>query len=312
MAIVTKALPKIGQEVIGLDLSMDAVIDDAIARELIELWRDAGVVLFRGVGKSPEVLLKLSRCFGELEAHPIESFRMKEHPELICLANKGELRGPVYAFDGVPTYGRIPWHTDLAFAETPNAGALLNMVEKASIGGQTAWLDTGRAYAALDPALKRRIEGLEARFEFCADLAKMKFDNPGGVRVGEAKATLPDYPPIARPLVWRHPYTGRPIMNLGPLNIQGIIGMDEAESDALVRALIDAVIQPQFIYEHAWEEGDIMLWDNYRMMHSAMGHPVDVIRVVHRTTLRGAAKVGRTLLPQGGGDKVQPSAAALA
>lgn len=289
----TKALPNIGQEVMGLDL--DRGIDEATRRQLLAIWHDAGVVLFRGVGTAPERLLELSHCFGALEPHPIETIRMPGYPELILLTNQGGPRGPVYAFDGVPTYGRIPWHTDLAFSEVPNAGALLNMVHKAEVGGSTAWLDTALAYRSLDEALKRRIEGVEARFEFCADLARMKFSNPGGTRVGESKASFPDYPPLARPLVWNHPVTGAEILNLCPLNIRGIVGMDEAEGDALIQTLIDAVVQPQFIYRHDWQEGDVILWDNYRMMHAAMGHPVDVLRIVHRATLRGDAVVGRTL-----------------
>lgn len=295
MAIHTRALPGIGQEILGLDL--DGEISSDTAREMREIWYEAGMVLFRGIGTSPEALLRLSRCFGELEPHPIEYFRHPDYAELILLTNKGGLRGPVYAFDGVPTYGRIPWHTDLAFQTVPNAGALLNMVEKAEIGGQTAWLDTALAYEALDESLKQRIDQLEARFEFCTDLGRMRFNNPGGTRVGEAKANFPDYPPNARPIVWAHPVTNRKILNICPLNIQGIVGMDEAESDPLIQSLIDAVVQPRFIYEHAWENNDIILWDNYRMMHSAMGHPVDVTRVVHRTTLRGQATVGRTLAP---------------
>ncbi|GAB2467007.1 TauD/TfdA family dioxygenase [Comamonas humi] len=289
----TKALPPIGQEVFGLDL--DRGIDEATRRQLIAIWRDAGMVLFRGVGTAPERLLELSRCFGELEPHPIESIRMPGHPELIALTNQGGARGPVYAFDGIPTYGRIPWHTDLAFQQVPNAGALLNMVHKASVGGSTAWLDTALAYQALDDALKLRLEGVEARFDFCANLAGMKFSNPGGIRVGESSAKFPDYPPLARPLVWRHPATGTPVMNLCPLNIQSIVGMDEAEGDALIQTLIGAVVQPRFMYEHDWQEGDVILWDNYRMMHAAMGHPVDVIRTVHRATLRGSTTVGRLL-----------------
>jgi taurine dioxygenase len=289
----TKALAPIGQEVLGLDL--DRGIDEATRRELLSIWRDAGVVLFRGVGSAPERLLELSRCFGDLEPHPIEDFRMPGYPELILLTNRDGPRGPVYAFEGVPTYGRIPWHTDLAFRDVPNAGALLNMVHKAEVGGSTAWLDTALAYQSLDGELKRRIDGLEARFEFCADLARMKFCNPGGTRVGESRANFPDYPPLARPLVWTHPVTGMAVMNICPLNIQAIVGMDEAEGDALIEALIDAVVRPQFTYEHDWQEGDVILWDNYRMMHAARGHPVDVLRVVHRATLRGDATVGRSL-----------------
>jgi taurine dioxygenase len=292
MTFQTRRLPTIGQEVIGLDI--DGKIDGETQAALRRLWDDTGLILFRGAGTSPEQLLRLSRVFGETEPHPIPDFRHPTEPELILLTNKGGLRGPVYAFDGVPTYGRIPWHTDLAFSTTPNAGAMLNMIEKAAIGGQTAWLDTEAAYAALDPSLKRRIAELEARFEFCADLSKIRFSNPGGVRVGETKAKFPDFPPITRPVVWQHPTTGRTILNICPLNIRNIVGMNEAESDRLIEELIAAVEQPEFIYEHAWEEGDIILWDNYRMMHRAEGHPVDVIRIVHRTTLRGDATVGRT------------------
>lgn len=293
MAFRTRALPAIGTEV--LDLDLHGAIDDDTGAALRRVWQDAGVVLFRGIGTSPEALLTLSRVFGEPEPHPIESLRLPGAPNLILLTNKGGLRGPVYAFDGVPTYGHIPWHTDLAFSTVPNAGALLNMVEKASEGGSTAWLDTALAYEALPGSLKRRLEGLEARFEFCADLGGMRFSKPGGVRVGESRSSFPDYPTIAKPIVYRHPHTGRPILNLCPLNLQGVVGMDQAEGDALLDELIDAVVRPEFVFAHDWAEHDIVLWDNYRMMHKAAGHPVDVIRVAHRTTLRGNAHVGRVL-----------------
>ena len=295
MAFHTQALPNIGVEVVDLDL--DSEIDGQTMASLRQVWRDAGVVLFRGIGTSPEKLLKLSNVFGEPEPHPIEALRLPGSPDLILLTNKDGLRGPVYAFDGVPTYGRIPWHTDLAFSVTPNAGALLNMVERASLGGSTAWLDTALAYETLPESLKRRLDGLEARFEFCADLSRVRFFNPGGVRVGESRSSFPDYPAIAKPVVYAHPETGRSILNLCPLNLQGIVGMSSSEGDALLEELIDAVVQPQFTYEHDWSEGDVVLWDNYRMMHRAEGHPLDVIRVAHRTTLRGHSSVGRVMAP---------------
>lgn len=293
MTLQTRPLGSIGMEVIGLDPGQP--IDTATAAELRALWYQAGVLLFRGMGTSAEALLDLSRCFGELEPHPIEQIRMPDYPELIELTNRDGPKGPVYAYDGVPTYGRIPWHTDLAFQPVPNAGALLNMVHRAEQGGMTAWLDTTSAYESLSDDLKRRLDGLEARFEFCADLGRMRFQNPGGTRVGVSKASFPDYPPLARPLVLQHPRTGRPIMSVCPLNIQAIVGMEQAESDALIEELIDAVVQPQFVFEHDWGDNDIVLWDNYRMMHKAQGHPLDVLRIARRSTLRGHTVMGRVL-----------------
>ena len=76
----------VGVEVTGLDL--EGPLSTAVSKELRKIWLDAGVVLFRGAGTSPEVLLKVSRCLGELEPHPIEHFRLPGYDELILLSNE--------------------------------------------------------------------------------------------------------------------------------------------------------------------------------------------------------------------------------
>lgn len=294
MSFVSQSLPGgVGVEVTDLDVA--GGIPDSTAGALRQLWLDAGIVVFRGLGTSPEVLLRLSRCFGELEPHPIEHFRLPGYPELILLSNENGLTGPVYEFDGVPTYGRIPWHTDLAFATTPNAGALLRMVKKSAHGGQTGWIDTAMAWEALDEVTRERIQGLEARYIFSPDLGGMRFNRPEGKLLQATSAALPSFPPVAHPLVWVHPETGQHVLNVSTLNIQSVLGLPEAESDALIQQLIDHTLQPQFQYIHDWENDDIVLWDNRRTMHKAFGHPVDEIRIVQRSTIRGTVQMGRVI-----------------
>lgn len=283
----------VGAEVKGLEV--DEPIPEATARALRQLWLDAGIVLFRGLGTSPEVLLQLSRCFGELEPHPIENFRLPGYPELILLSNEDGLTGPIYELDGVPTYGRIPWHTDLAFATTPNAGALLRMVKNSEHGGQTGWIDTAKAWEALDGATRNRIQGLEARYIFSPDLGGMRFNRPKGKQLQANSMALPSFPPVAHPLVWVHPETGRRVLNISTLNIQSVLGLPGDEGDALIQQLIDHTLQPQFQYIHAWQDNDIVLWDNRRTMHMAFGHPADEIRVVQRSTIRGTVQMGRVI-----------------
>ncbi|HQR03642.1 MAG: TauD/TfdA family dioxygenase [Proteobacteria bacterium] len=283
----------IGAEVLGLRI--DGPIAEKTAQDLKTLWLDVGIVLFRGVGTSPEALIELSKCFGELEQHPLEKFRMPGYPDLILLTNQNGPVGPVYEYDGVSTYGRIPWHTDLAFTTTPNAGALLRMVQKTATGGQTGWVDTAAAYDDLGPETKYRIQHLEACYHFTTDLADMRFNNPGGKRVVTRRTDYPSYPPVAHPLVWTHPDTGRKILNVSTLNIQSILGLPGVESDALIQQLIDHTLQPKYQYIHNWENNDIMLWDNRRTMHSASGHPMDQIRIVQRSTIRGSVSMGRII-----------------
>lgn len=283
----------IGVEVTGLDTGVPIPAEQA--RALRQLWLEEGVLVFPGAGRSPEALLYLSRCLGELEPHPIEQFRLPGYEELILLSNEQGASGPVYEFDGVATYGHIPWHTDLAFATTPNAGALLRMVRRSEHGGQTGWIDTAKAWEALDKATRERLEGLEACYTFSPDLEGMRFNKPAGRLLKGMQKVLPKYPPVAHPLVWVHPETRRRVLNISTLNIQYIIGMPRPESDALIQSLIEHTLQPRFQYIHEWRNDDIVAWDNRRTMHMAFGHPVDEIRVVQRSTIAGTVRMGREL-----------------
>lgn len=294
MTLELKTLPGgVGVEVSGL--SVDGPVDSDTARALYQAWLEAGVVVFRGLGTSPEVQLALSRCFGELEPHPIERLRLGGYPDLILLSNKDGLTGPVYYFDDVPIYGRIPWHTDLVYTTTPNAGAVLRMVQPTETGGETGWIDTAMAYDALDDDTKARIDGLEARFHFIGDIGEMRFNHPGGVRRDDPPTEFPHFPDVAHPLVWVHPESGRKALNVSTMNIHSILGMENDEGDALIQQLIDHALKPEFQYIHQWQPDDMVLWDNRRTMHAAMGHPVDEIRIVHRSTIRGTIPMGRVI-----------------
>lgn len=285
----------IGREVTGLDI--ECAIPGETAAALRALWLEHGVLVFPGLGTSPEVQLRLSRCFGELEPHPIARFRHPDHPELILLTNQDGPTGPVYDYAGTAIHGRIPWHSDLAFKTTPNAGALLRMVRKTAAGGQTGWLDSAMAYDALPEETKQRIARLEAVYLFRAGLEDMRFARPGGIRLDKRKDAYPHFPPVANPLVWSHPETGRKVLNLSSLNIEGILGLPRAEGDALVEELLAHLENPAFRYIHEWQVNDMVLWDNRRALHCALGHPVDQVRVVHRTTIRGSVAMGREAAP---------------
>ena len=297
MTIDVKPMDAVGVEVVGLDL--EKPICDATAQQLVDIWQDAGIVLFRGIGHSPEAQLALSRCFGELEVHPIENIRVEGYPELIWLANKDRATTPVYLYDGIPTVSRIPWHTDLVYTTTPNRGALLRMITMPEQGGQTGWIDTAAAYDALPGAIKDQIDGLEALFQFILDPCEMRFGRLNVKRDLTDKVTetnfYPDFPDIVHPLVWTNPVNGRKSLNLSTLHLREIIGMDRTEGDAILEQLVAHATQSRFCYMHQWQPNDMMLWDNWRTMHCAMGHAPDMSRLVHRTTIKGEHAFGRLL-----------------
>jgi taurine dioxygenase len=284
----------VGAEVTGLDLSKP--IDEETRKALNDAWLDAGILLFRGIGTSSERQLALSRCFGELEVHPIESIRLEGNDEIINLSNKGERQQMLHYFAGEAIAGRIPWHTDLIYTPTPNRGALLRMVEKPERGGETGWIDTAAAYDALPESMKERIQWLEARFDFVSDICDMRFGKPEHLEHGDlGSVEYPEFPDVAHPLVWIHPLSGRKSLSLSTIHLIDMVGMDRDTGDPILEALVEHTLDGRFTYVHDWEEGDMVLWDNWRTMHTAFGAPPGEVRVVHRTTIKGEVQMGRLL-----------------
>lgn len=283
---------RVGAEIVGLDLA--APIEEATRQALYETWVEAGILVFRGIGTSAERHLALSRCFGVLEVHPVATLHVVGHPEIITLNNIGDTEPMIHFFDDVPIADRSGWHTDTIFTTAPCRGGLLRMVQKSREGGETGFIDTAAAYDALPQSMKDRIEPLEARFDFVVDLCDMRFGRFENLRHGDlGSVEFPEMPSVIHKLVWTHPESGRKSLNLSPLHLKEIVGMPRDEGDPILEALVDHTLSGPFEYEHAWEEGDMVLWDNWRTMHRALGIPPDCQREIQRTTINSERVIGR-------------------
>ena len=65
------------------------------------------------------------------------------------------------------------------------------------------------------------------------------------------------------------------------------------EADEIFEAVVAHTVKPEFCYEHWWTENDLVLWDNRRTLHYALGFPVDDYRIIQRATLAGPQPTGR-------------------
>lgn len=63
------------------------------------------------------------------------------------------------------------------------------------------------------------------------------------------------------------------MLNLSPLFADSMLGMNRAEGDGLLRWLANHITDEARAYDHDWQEGDMVLWDNWRMLHCARGVP---------------------------------------
>lgn len=302
--LTIKPLDPVGAEVIGLAGVEE--FDAGTARALNQAWFDHGILLFRGV-TSDEAHIALSRCFGELEIHPLPELRAPENPLFFPL---GGTRVAALVFDETDVLvNRIPWHRDTTFTPSICMGAMLRMVEVPAAQGETLLGDTAAAYDALPEAMKRRLEGLEYHATMSngavehtgvgawwSTVREARDDEfPEGVVPFRPKA-YPDksrYPPVIMPAVLTHPDSGRKCLFLSPMNVDYFLGMDRAESDALLAELVAHMTGPRFVYRHAWSVNDALIWDNRRFIHAAFGNRPGASRRGLRTTLATRMEVGR-------------------
>ena len=295
--ITYEPLRNFGMEVVGLDL--DQPIDPATAGELYNAWLRHGVLLFRKAGTSADIHLALSRVFGTLEEHVVKQILVKDTPELIFLGSEGDERGPATIIDGEKRAGFIFFHHDTNYGPTMPKGAVLRMVRVPENGGDTVWTDTIRAYEALPDHVKARIETLETLQSACGGLPlRGRLWGWAGHSASHANDLhLAVISPSTRamrtePMVVVHPETGRKGLNLSPLNFVRVLGMEEAEGDALYDEVVGIALRPEFSYRHKWSEYDMVVWDNRRTMHCGMGYPYEQKRFAYRTTLGEPMPIG--------------------
>ena len=63
--------------------------------------------------------------------------------------------------------------------------------------------------------------------------------------------------------------------------------MDLDPGRALLCRLCEWATQPQYVYRHKWNIGDLVIWDNTGTLHRATPYPENSGRRMHRTTLVG-------------------------
>ncbi len=278
--------PAIGAAVHGLDLSRP--LDEATRAQVHELWMRHLVLVFPGQSISDEQHIAFGRNFGELEIHVSVAHRSSRNAEIYRVSNVDEAGNIIPPKETAWQYINLSWlwHTDSSFREIPSKGSILHGLEITNAGGNTLFANMYAAYADLDEATKKRIEGRRVVHDhdhilgLSPELSKK-----------QDKGRYDALPPVRHPLVQVHPVTGRRCLLLSPHTMVEIEGMPPGESRALLDELIAHATADRYVYRHVWAKDDVVMWDNRCTMHSV--EPFDnanVRRVMHRVTLVGEGK----------------------
>jgi taurine dioxygenase len=262
--------PALGLEVEGIDLAQPLSEDEF--RRITQAWHDGLILLFRDQRLDEAEQAAFGARFGELGKVLQQHGGRGSHPGVMYISNiveNGKLIG------ALPD-GEMYFHSDQCYSERPAMATMLYAMEIPSRGGNTLFANMYKAYDTLPEDVKSRIGSRKAW---------NVYDYAGHpTRKGAAN---PDAPRYAHPVVRTHPATGRKALYVNRLMTQSIEGLPAPESDALLEYLFDHSEQSQFVYEHVWRPGDLVLWDNRCTLHARTDFDASERRLLRRVALTG-------------------------
>jgi alpha-ketoglutarate-dependent taurine dioxygenase len=256
--------PAIGSEIRA---SRDELVDGAHAQVLRALLEERGVLVFPQIGLSDQEQVALARTISDVMPHGRDG--------ILKVSLDGKVSEMADYFKA-----SFLWHFDGFSDPIPQLGTLLSARRLSQEGGQTQFASTYAAYEALPAAMKARVAGM--RVVHSNEVIQLKANPDAGE---EQLERWRRHGPKLHPLVWTHT-SGRKSLAIGETGSH-IDGLPVEEGRGLLRELLAFATQPQFVYEHDWEVGDLVIWDNTGTLHRATPYPSDSGREMHRTSLAG-------------------------
>ncbi len=255
----------IAAELRGVDLSraLDAAAWDAIQGA----WQQHHALVFRAQDALPvDAQIALLSRFG-----PVLEEREPGQRHSFVTNTVGEGKGVDDMYDGYRE-GALTPHMDFTYTRYPADAISLYAEALPSGGSETTFYSNVAPLAAMSPELRERLRGYTIRCVL--DLEDLKEDV---VRYLEPPTEgRPMVQHHVWPLVRRHPRKpGVEMLFCTAQQTECVLELPRAESDALLRDLFEKHLYlPSNRYVHAWQPGDLVVWDNLALQHSRERTPL--------------------------------------
>jgi len=163
----------------------------------------------------------------------------------------------------------LDWHANQA--SNPDRSPLIWLYSvKGSAGSRTSWIDMAHAYREMPDDLKEEIQDIE-------------------ITLGYKKGSYSD-----SNFFVEHHATDKPFKLVHTndagitglyfpfLQIFGMVGKTQEEFNSIMSRLKEHVLQPEFAYHHDWQDGDIVISEQWLSIHKRWDFEGMENRVLHR------------------------------
>ncbi len=273
--LVRELKPGFGAEILDTNLNDSG---SETLQGVVDAFHRHGAILLRDQKMTPADLVRFISLFGEADGHTLKHFTLPGHPNVYVLSNRIVDGRPIGAHnDGVG------WHTDYSYKEKPVMCTMLYAVEVPPEGSDTLLADLCAAYNALPSARQQELDKMMLHHSYQYFMANREY---GRMELSpELKAANPD---VFHPLIRTHPSDGRKALWVSTGTVKGIVGIPNPEGLELINELVAFATQDQFVFQHKWKVGDILMWDNRCTLHTGtLYDDTRYIREMHRLWVKG-------------------------
>jgi len=241
----------------AVELSSVPAVDSQQAEALRALYLQDGLLVVRGLRLSQSEQIAFCRLFGNVHESLFENFLVSNVDKAGHLGTR-----------------ELHWHNDTPFLPSPYRSGCLHALEVDPLAVGTRFVSAVGGYERLPADLRGRLDGLTA-----LHVRERVYDRPTrltDLREGDI-CTVHD-------VVRTEPETGRRYLFVNQAWTAQVIGMSQAEGDALLQEVFAYLYADEAIYEHKWGEGDLVLWNNITLQH-ARGLAGEGRRTLQRVTI---------------------------
>jgi alpha-ketoglutarate-dependent taurine dioxygenase len=252
----------------GVALTLDlANLDSDGPRDLLISLRRSKLLLVRSQNLDEDAYVRLGSSLGrvwtvdgELRGNAESPHAVRARVEIARVSNKG----------GMLQDRAVDWHGDLAHHPThPYPGRILyaKAIPQDAVS-VTSWVDLEYGWNhLLSDEERRAIAGQTGKFQ-------------AGYET--------EWGSTEHAIVRRHPARGAEWASIDRAFLRNFVGMSPEQSAELKKRVLGKLIVGAAMYRHAWEPGDVIIYDNEGTMHRRERVYSDAERTIWRLTLQYA------------------------
>ena len=248
-------------------------------RALEKAFFDHQVLVLRNQRLSAQQFHAFARRFGPPEPHVIDQFHHPEIPDILILSNVVKDGRPTGLADA-GTY----FHTDYSYLDMPARATTLYSLVVPKVGGDTLFADQYSAYDDLPAAMKKRLDGLIALHHYGNRNNLDERSRTVASVLSETQKQKVTW--VRHALARKHPVTGRTALYAVSGTSFRIEGMPDDEALGLLEELRVHATQEKYHYRLKYGVGDVVVWDNASLLHSATLIDPNDARTLWRITIK--------------------------